>query len=144
MQSDDPNVLNATGDNRPDETTDSGIATLQLESGTGVRADRHNEGPGNCWCKCCHTLPRAASSTRPPEWCQTIVGRRCCREHSREPIFLARSRLTGRPDGHRSTIKERGIRAEARTASSGSSADAGHVDPAGSTQAGRFYDHESP
>ena len=28
MQSDDLNVLNATGDVRPDETTDSGIATL--------------------------------------------------------------------------------------------------------------------
>ena len=28
MHSDDPNVLNATGDDRPDETTDSGIASL--------------------------------------------------------------------------------------------------------------------
>ena len=28
MQSDDPNVLNATGDDRPVKTTDSGIATL--------------------------------------------------------------------------------------------------------------------
>ena len=33
----------------------------------------------------------------------------------------------------------RGLRTEARTVSS-----AGHVDPVGSTQAGRVYDHESP
>ena len=74
LQSDDPNVLNATGDDRPDETTYLRIATLPPggnRSGTRVRADRPNKGPGNCWCRCCRTCPRAASSTRPPEWCQT-------------------------------------------------------------------------
>ena len=37
-------------------------------------------------------------------------------------------------------ITERGLRAEDRTTSS---ADAGHVDPAGSTQTSRVYDHGS-
>ena len=45
------------------------------------------------------------------------------------------------PDGHRSAVVERGLLAEIRNASS---SDADHVNPAGSTQAGLFYDYESP
>ena len=48
MQSEDPNVLNATGDDRPDETTEADChpPTARNRSGTGVRADRHKRDPG--------------------------------------------------------------------------------------------------
>ena len=42
MQSDAPNVLGTSGDDRPDETTDLGIDTLPL--GGTDHADRHNKG----------------------------------------------------------------------------------------------------
>ena len=62
-QTDDTNYLVAAGDYQPIDTTDSEMVTLQprgtVWSGTGVRAERHNDGPGNCWCRCCHTRPRA-------------------------------------------------------------------------------------
>ena len=44
-----------------------------------VCVDRYKDGPGHCWYKCCYTSPRAVSSIRPPEWCQTKTVQHICR-----------------------------------------------------------------
>ena len=67
--------------------------TAWTRSGTGVHADRYNDGPGNYGCRCFHIRPRTASSVRRPEWCQTeilICQPRCLvirrsQDRSREP-----------------------------------------------------------